>query len=73
MKANKKIDVAVADWKDVDDLLQQLARIIKRRTGLTLQTHDIGSDDLIVTVAESRISEKQMLKAAGLDDVYEVR
>jgi len=73
MKRNKKqIDVVYSDWKDVHELLKGIARVIKRRTGLTLQIHDIGTDDWIVSIGPKRITVKALLKEMGWDDMYEV-
>jgi len=73
MKRNKKqIDVVYSDWKDVHELLKGIARVIKRRTGLVLQIHDIGTDDWIVSIGSKRIGVKALLEEMGWDDMYEV-
>jgi len=68
----QRVNVVVVDWKSTDELIRDIARIIKRRTGLTIQMHDIGTDDWIVSIGPKRIGEKELLETMGWDDAYEV-
>lgn len=62
-RQRKDFDLCVADWKDVPTLLENLRQALDRR-GLSLQVHDLGSDDWVVTVApaDTDVTQKDVYR-----------
>jgi ubiquinone/menaquinone biosynthesis C-methylase UbiE len=51
----KTIDFVVADWKDTEHLLKELQRVLKLH-GIVLQSWDMQTDDIVVTVARRKLT-----------------
>lgn len=74
---NLSNSMAIADWKDVPELLNQLSKILQRH-GLKLEQVDTGSDDWCIAVVPASFSAKRTLEKAynamvenELDDLNE--
>lgn len=57
-------DLIMADWKDTDELLEQLRKTLQKH-GLLLQSWDTGSDMITLTVAKQQVSAERISNALG--------
>ena len=73
MARKRKFSTVFADWKDVDELLDQLAKELKRY-GVKMQRWDISTDDHVVTVSRKRVRKADVVAEFGftLEDPVDV-
>lgn len=58
--------VVLADWKDTEELIDQLREALKMN-GVILQQWDVGTDDWVLTVARRRVTAAEMVTEMSPD------